>query len=61
VSDPAIPAPELWYIPVAYTTKAAPDVSLLPKFWINNDVILTSQNVNADEWVLINPNANGMN
>jgi hypothetical protein len=52
-----------WEVPVSYLTSAEPELSpasLQPKLWIHQNVLLASHTVkNADEWMLVNPDAKG--
>ncbi len=57
----AVPGDGSWFVPIAYTTKSNPAVSvgsLAPKFWIEGGVSLVSHAVESTaEWFLINPDA----
>jgi hypothetical protein len=61
VNTIAVPGDGSWFVPIAYTTKSSPTVSvrsLAPKFWIAGGVYLVSHAVKSTaEWFLINPDA----
>lgn len=51
---------ELWHIPISIATQATPNFNAEPEQWIDKDVAMTSWEINAEQWIILNAGATGI-
>jgi len=59
VSVPNDQENDLWHIPISYATQSRPNFEADAEEWLDKNVAMTSWEINADQWIILNAGATG--
>ncbi|CAL8118838.1 unnamed protein product [Orchesella dallaii] len=59
VSVPNEQENDLWYIPVSIATQSSPNFEPQAEEWLEKNVAMTSWEINAEQWIILNAGATG--
>ncbi|ODN03176.1 Aminopeptidase N [Orchesella cincta] len=59
VSVPTDQENDLWHIPISIATQSSPNFEPTAEQWLDKNVAMTSWEMNAEEWIILNAGATG--
>ncbi len=51
---------ELWHIPISIASNSSRNFDPQPELWLDKNIAMTSWEINANEWIILNAGSTGM-